>query len=386
MNTIRTHVLSLCTLLCVLGVSLSATPAIAQVSDDFPTLDFSAKVMQGAQYLRTDDTGAASDDAEFGFQRVRANLEISAQFHERISAFVDFGHEPNDFGDSGGGFSPAVDYVALDLMLNDALTLRLGTPVTGLFNFRGYSDGAAVQANPLIGNSPIDFITAETGIQLVGSTGNVNFDLTATSPTFFETYDDGTGLTLVAKGSVQASEQVSIGAGIAQGTSRTGVNNMNLIGGDGENYNLPGRGARFSHARILPGATATLLQADARAMTGPLTLDVWGGIGFEGDSYVNGAIVEGEDGQMWWGGATAKIDATEQFFFATRASFADNTSDWASDLDDTSLFRLQVGVGYTFWDRAMLKVEFVSQDEGVNSPGQVGDNWYGGLAELSVGF
>lgn len=379
----------------LLAVGTSVQPATAQDGDDdFPTLDFSTNVMQGAQYLRTDDTGTAADDAEFGFQRVRYNLGVSAQFHERISATIDLGHEPNDFGTGGASFSPAVDFVALDLMLNDVLTLRLGTPVTSLFNFRGYSDGAAVQGNPLIGNSPIDFITAETGIQLIGSSGNASFDLTATSPTFFETNTPGTGLTLVGKASFQANEMLSFGAGIAQGTSRSGVTNladreMNLIVGDGENYSLPGFGGqpnRYTHARIMPGLTATLLQADARAMAGPLTLDLWGGYGFEGDTYFQGQVIPGEDASMWWGGATAKLDATEQFFFATRASFADNTSDWASDLDNTSIFRLQVGVGYSFWDRAMFKVEFVTQDEGVNSPGQVGDNWYGALTELSVGF
>lgn len=390
----------------MLAVGLAAPiKAHAQADDTFPTISFDARVMQSAQFLRTDFAGGepASNNAEFGFHRVRANLEVSAQFHERVSAFIDFGHEPNDFGTGGNSFSPAVDYVALDLMLSETLTLRLGTPVTGLFNFRGYSDGAAVQGNPLIGNSPIDFVTAETGIQLVGSTDNAAFDLTVTTPDFFETFAPGTGFTLVAKGSVNATENLSVGAGVAQGTNsgtldRGSIDAINLITGDGENYNLAGFGQpnRYTHAHLLPGAAPTLLQVDARAMGGPLTLDVWGGIGFEGNSFANGAgnatnARQGSgfvdvDSQMWWLGATAKLDATDRFFLSARGSYAANSSEWASELDETALYRIQAGFGFTFWEVGMMKFEFVTQDEGVNSPGQLGTSWYGGLAELSVGL
>lgn len=403
MKTSRTSFVSVLALLCTFMGSLWALPAAAQDAEPLPTINFTPRVMQGAQFLRTDDRGTPSDNAEFGFQRVRANLEISAQLHERISAFIDFGHEPNDFGTGGNSFAPAVDYVALDLMLNETLTLRLGTPVTGLFNFRGYSDGAAVQGNPLIGNSPIDFITAETGIQLAGATDRAAFDLTMTSPDFFETFAPGTGFTLVAKGSITANENLMLGAGIAQGTNggtldRGSVDAINLITGDGENYNLAGVGqpARITHASLLPGAAPTLVQLDARAIGGPLTLDLWGGIGFESDSFADasgaptnprqGTGFVDESSQMWWAGVTAKLDATQRFFLAARGSVASNSSDWAADLDDTSLYRIQAGFGFTFWEVGMMKFEFVTQDEGVNSPGQVGTAWYGALAELSVGI
>ncbi len=393
--------------LSLLAVSLGTLhPAHAQDGELLPTLEFDARVMQSAQFLQTEysNSNPASNNAEPGFHRVRANLEVTAQFHERISAFIDLGHEPNDFGTGGASFAPAVDYVALDLMLNDALTVRLGTPVTGLFNFRGYSDGAAVQGNPLIGNSPIDFITAETGIQLVGATNRAAFDLTVTTPDFFETFAPGTGFTLVAKGSVNATDNLAIGAGVAQGTNggtldRGNIDAINLITGDGENYNVAGRGQanRYTHASLLPGASPTLFQLDARGVGGPLTLDLWGGIGFEGDSFANAlgnptnarqqrdGFVD-ESSQMWWLGATATWDATDRVFLSARGSYAANSSDWASGLDETALYRIQAGFGFTFWDVGMMKFEVVTQEEGVNSPGQLGTSWYGALAELSVGL
>ncbi len=46
--------------------------------------------------------------------RVRFNLELAIELHERINAFVDLGHEPNDFG---AEFAPAVDFAAIDFDL-----------------------------------------------------------------------------------------------------------------------------------------------------------------------------------------------------------------------------------------------------------------------------
>lgn len=392
-----------CISACLLNVGFAPTAA-AQDDGIMSRLDFSVKGMQGVQYIRTDlDGDAASNDAEVGFQRLRYNLEVNADINERISLFVDLGHEPNDFGTGGNSFSPAVDYVALDLMLNDQLTLRLGTPVTGPFHFRGYSDGAATQGNPVIGNTPIDFITAQSGAALIGNLeGGFGFDVTVTSPTFFETFQPGTGFSFIGKAKY-ATESYGIGAAIMKVTSqlRSGVQ-TSWIRGDGENYNVLGVGQpnRGTHAFLNPGINPLLLHADAMVKSGVIEADFWGGIMTEEHSFATGSetgvtfvsnpgiatgasIVE-EDSQMLFGGATLKLNATETFFVAGRLSYAANNSDWASDRDDTSLLRIQAGIGVSIFEKGLLKLEFVSQDEGINSPGQVGDNWYGVSTELSV--
>jgi len=392
-----------CISACLLNIGFAPTAA-AQDDGIMSRLDFSVKGMQGMQYIRTDlDGDAASNDAEVGFQRLRYNLEVNADINERISLFVDLGHEPNDFGTGGNSFSPAVDYVALDLMLNDQLTLRLGTPVTGPFHFRGYSDGAATQGNPVIGNTPIDFITAQSGAALIGNLeGGFGFDVTVTSPTFFETFQPGTGFSFIGKAKY-ATESYGIGAAIMKVTSqlRSGVQ-TSWIRGDGENYNVLGVGQpnRGTHAFLNPGINPLLLHADAMVKSGVLEADFWGGIMTEEHSFATGSetgvtfvsnpgiatgasIVE-EDSQMLFGGATLKLNATETFFVAGRLSYAANNSDWASDRDDTSLLRIQAGIGVSIFEKGLLKLEFVSQDEGINSPGQVGDNWYGVSTELSV--
>ncbi|WP_022834798.1 hypothetical protein [Salisaeta longa] len=380
----------------LLLILLAAPTAYAQDAETvqtlLPELTLGAQVMQGAQFIQTENPGPEGN-AEFGFQRVRFNFTIDARFHERITATVDLGHEPNDFG---GNFAPVVDYAALDLALSDHYVLRLGTPVVGLFNFRGYSDGAAVQANPLIGNSPIDFLTAETGVQLVGTYGASSFDLTVTSPTFFETFAPGTGLSLIARGRTSLGEQLQVGVAIGQGTNQVGGDRANWILGDGENYVVGTRGQpnRYTHAYLLPGVQPTFLAADLRFSSERLVLDAWGGFATEPYSFATASgapttprlgtagLVE-ETSQMWWGGTTVKLNASEAFYVASRASYAANSSSWAPS-DETGLFRLQVGFGVNFWDVARWKVAGVSQWEGRNSPGQLGEQWYGAVTELSV--
>lgn len=386
-------------------VALGTAPAAFAQEDDgmMSRIDLSVKAMQGAQFFRTDFDDVATSQAEFGFQRVRYNFEISADIHEKIKLFADFGHEPNDFGTGGDSFSPAVDYVTLDFLLNDEFTFRLGTPVTGPFNFRGYSDGAATQGNPVIGNSPIDFITAQTGVSLVGNLeGGFGFDVTITSPTFYETFQPGTGLSLIGKARY-ATETFGIGGAVMKVTSqrRSGVV-TSWIRGDGENYSIPGLGpnSRLTHAYINPGISPLVLHADAMFKSDIVEGDIWGGISTEQNSFAqigdgvasfvsnprlgNGAVIVEEDSQMLFLGATAKVNLTDNFFLGARASYADNSSDWASDLDNTTLFRIQGGFGVTFLDKAMFKIEYVNQAEGVNSPGQIGDDWYAVSTELSV--
>ena len=75
----------------LLLLTLTGTPVLAQDGDDMmDRVSFSVKAMQGAQYFRTDFPGEPpTDQAEPGFQRVRYNLEVSADLHERITLFVD---------------------------------------------------------------------------------------------------------------------------------------------------------------------------------------------------------------------------------------------------------------------------------------------------------
>lgn len=373
-----------------------------------PNIRLAARIMQSAQFLQAAEGAFApsNEDATFGFHRVRFNLELAIDLHERINAFIDLGHEPNDFG---AEFAPAVDFVALDLALSSGLILRLGTPVTGLFNFRGYSDGAAVQDNPLIGNSPADMVTAETGVQLIGTYAPLTFDITWTVPTFLEDFGPDRGFTFVGKTALTLSDVVSMGAGYALGTNGgqvgsrpfDAIQRMGLVTGDGENYNLPGSGvsARDTHAGVVPGLDVHILHADAEIRLAPVLLHAW--YGYAWDAYSFGRSPGGEMGpiqtvasrattfietesRMDFVGATLKVDLTPRVYVAGRGVVVTNRSDWASE--EAQLLRIQAGLGIRFWERALFKLEFVNQSEQANSPGQIGADWRGLATELSIGF
>jgi hypothetical protein len=397
-------------LLLVLGLVLALSPeASAQDNEirigDLPAIEFGVGVMQSAQYLEADDGAFDPVNAETspGFHRVRFNLLLSMDVTDRISAVVDLGHEPNDFGDE---FAPAVDFVAVDFQFTDVLAFRFGTPVTTLFNFRGYSDGAYVQDNPLIGNSPADLVTAETGVQLIGATAPVRFDLSVTSPTFFEDFGPDRGFTIIGKASGAVTDGVSLGAGGLLGTNGGQVGDrpfgsiqtVGLVVGDGENYNFPGSPAnsRDTHMGTIPGLDVRGVHADAQFQRDdvPVLVRAWYGRLWDDYSFVNDTgdftvasqatgFAE-ESSEVDFFGGTAAVALTEQVYVAGRFTLVRNLSDWAGD--ENLLTRIQAGLGYRFWDYALVKAEYVNQMEEADSPGQIGADWQGALLELSVVF
>jgi len=361
----------------------------------YPALEISADLMQSAQALTVDDTNppranaGVSSGSYSGFHQVRAGLNASVQFSDRVSGLLMLQAEPNDFGQNG--FAPAVDYVTLDLQLTDDLTFRTGTPVTGLINFRGFSDGPVVQGNPLIGNSPADMITAAHGVKLIGTYETVGFDLTV-NRSFAEdfTATDYTGVNVIGKVRFTGSETVKVGAGGAFHTGegvppnspevQDGQNGLVFANGDRENYNLKGGGATASTHTHVNMPSGTIVQGDAKLTPGPADIDAWIGYATDDEDEVGTSFQSAV-----FGGLGAKLDLTESFYFAGRLTYIGNTSEDAPD-DHAAVNRIQVGFGYEVYERALLKVEGVRQVEGENSYGQVGNNWYGATTELSFNF
>jgi len=382
----------ICTGLFALLLVMGASPAQAQMEDgELPKIDFAVNVAQHAQYLTLED----ADDPVAGFQRVRAGLNASVQFSENVSALVMLEQEPNDFGFST--VTPAVDFVIMDLALSDQLTLRAGTPVTGLMNFRGYSDGPVVQGNPLIGNSPADMITAGQGVKLIGSFETVGFDLTINRGFAGDLTQAGggaTGLNIIGKVRYTGSDMFKVGAGIA---TATGQDALVFARGDGDNYDLNDAaidangnpsGTRLVHAQM---PNETIFHADAKVMTGGADIDLWGGYATQSDGYG-----PDNDYQALFAGVGLKYNLTEDFYGAGRFTYVGDQSDAVEDFDDTSINRIQIGIGYEIYDKALLKVEYVNQSETGLTPNPqspqgtalsgIGQNWQGVTTELSFNF
>lgn len=361
---------------------LAPTPAQAQMEDgEFPQIDFSVNLMQSAQVLSIDGL----DNTASGFHAARAGLNANVQFSENVSGLLMLESEPNDFGSASGAsqFQPQVDFMVMNVQVGEGLTLQAGTPVTGLLNFRGFSDGPAVQGNPLIGNSPADNITAGEGVKLIGSFDEFGFDFTInkgfgevlSSPT--DNANRGTGLNYIGKVRYTGSEDeiFQVGAGAAVQSGQQGIVFAN---GDGENYNLnlPGQAisARNTHAALPSGGV--IAQADAKLTPDPLDIDLWGGFANESDI----------DATAVFGGLGAKVDVSENFYLAGRFTIVNDQE--ASDDADANLTRFQGGFGWMIFDRALLKVEGVTQshgDTGITRPADA-DSFGGVLTELSFNF
>jgi len=375
-----------------IALLLTGTSAFAQSSENepnYPTLDFGANIMQSGQWLVVDDTNPGAVEGEFsGFHQVRAGLNVTAQFSERVNALIMFEAEPNDFGQNG--FSPAVDFAVLNLQVTNQLTLQTGTPVTGLINFRGFSDGPVVQDNPLIGNSPADMITAAHGIKLIGTYNTFGFDVTV-NRSFAEDFTvDYTGVNLIGKVRYTISETAKVGLGAATHTGegvppnspevQDGRNGLVFANGDRENYNLKGSGATSSTHTHVNMPSGTIVQADAKLLRGGADVNAWIGYATDDADEVGSAFNEAA-----FAGLGLKYNLTDRFYAAGRFTYVGNTSSDAPDAH-TAVSRAQVGLGLELYDRALLKVEGVRQVEGVNSYGQIGNNWHGATAELSFNF
>jgi hypothetical protein len=363
-------------------------PAQAQMDDgELPSIDFSVNLMQSAQYISLSEVGNADLDPVLGFHRARAGLNANVQFAEGVSGLVMIEQEPNDFG-GGFGSGPAIDFMVMNIQATPNLTIQAGTPVTGLMNFRGFSDGPVVQSNPLIGNSPADMITAGEGVKLIGSYDTFGFDVTA-ARTFGEDLTNpgggDTGLQLIGNVRYTGSDLVKVGAGIA---TATGTETLDFATGDRENYNLDqgqnnggnADSAKDTHAAI-PGG-GFIGQLDAKITPGNgLSADLWAGYASDSEPASEPAAA--------FGGVGAKFDINESFYVAGRFTIVSDQS----DLEDAdALTRIQGGVGYFIADNALLKVEGVTQSYGdgsagpAASPGVSADGFSGVLTELSFNF
>lgn len=435
----------------IAAVGLAAVmPVSAQAAEWFDgRVKVDLNMMQGFQQMDADENAffAVNDDPAAGFQRTRFNMSLTIEFTDWLSGFIDIAEEPNDFG--ANGFAIEDDLSFLDISLLDALDsslaennvliVRVGNPVPVLFQYRGFSDGAQTQSNPLIGNSPYDMVTAETGMQIIGHHdlgagdmfSGIDWDVVIGNPTFFEDFSDGRGWHFTAKASIDVLSgdnplgQLSIGGGWSHldssdqllpgnGSSQARPSGgTEMVFGDGENINFPGKGAfnagaRDTHAGLLPGIEMDLYQFNVMYKPSfvPLRLIGFYGGGQDEFSFVNAAGIQtvrsqaadsaGNLGEFVneqiskieaWGIEATYDIIPDRLYIAGRYTVVSNESDLGNRVLFTGdLERIQIGAGFWLADNTLLKVEYIHQSEDAGSPGQIGDDWQGGLFELSAAF
>jgi hypothetical protein len=394
-----------------LGITATATQAVEFMDGK---LKINGAAMQSWQSaMEVDGFARAPQEAESGFHRLRYALHFNAQVSDTISVFAELAEEPNDFE----VFQMSQDLAWIQFA-KDGMGLRVGNVISTTQNFIEYSDGAVVQSNPLIGNSPVDMITAEQGLWLYGAYDNVTWDAVVSKPSFNTDFTKDSGYNFGLRGTFGFDNGFSVGAGLfvtnadlncdssGNCTDNVGAAIGSLIAiGDGDNYQFgsdsggvsgtPGRGGHFA---IVPGLSATIWQIDAQYKTDNLKINAYYGIAQDDYSWadspiagyrpVSGSFTDNES-EVSFMSVKAKYNINKNIYVAARYSMSTNES--AGISSDDSLDRIQVGAGYFISDKVLLKVEYVKQTEEAFSGGQATNGggeaeWDGILAELSVSF
>lgn len=379
-----------------------------------------------------------------GFGRLRVNLQFKFHISEFITADVDIAEEPNDFGNNGDrDFSFHQDFAGIEFDLlgltgNEAddanLNLRIGNIGAAPFQFKGFQDGADNQGNALIGNGITDYATAENGIQLSytksfenGMLKSYNVAGHMTTSSFGEAFQEDRGYNYRLQGTLEFAGGFKAGLNIFQANqgdqlrfedgvaSLAGLTTTNYRFGDGDNYNFSASGSseRDTHVGIMPGLDQSIMQlnlayqpsaetsvifmlgqssddftfadAEGNAVAGITYLGTDGVADPEGTTFDSSSVIKGESSVEYWSLEAQQYIIPETFYVAARYAEAENTSELIAQTDNT-VERFQLSAGYWINDRTLLKVEYVNQEEGVNSGGQIGRGFDGFTSELSVKF
>lgn len=422
-----------------------AAPAQAEMSDYFDRLDVNFLAMQNFQSIQAKDGAFRPGDEEqsSGFGRIRANLMLKFHINEYITADIDIAEEPNDFGGGDRDFSFHNDFAGIEFDLlglygtpneNENLTLRLGNNGASPFQFKGFQDGADNQGNALIGNGINDYATAENGAQLSytetfdsGVLRSYNVAGHITTSSFGEAFQEDRGFNYRLQGALEFEGGFKVGLNYLQANqgdqlrfengvaSLDGLTTTNYRFGDGENYNFSASPSseRDTHVGVMPGLDQSIIQlnlayqpsdqtsiilmlgkssddytfADSagNAVAGITYFGTDGVADENGTTFDSNSVIKGESSVEYYAVEAQQYIIPEKLYVAARYAESENTSDLISQNDNT-VERLQVAAGYWFTDSTLLKVEYVNQEEGANSGGQIGRGFDGFTSEISVKF
>ncbi len=355
---------------------------------------------------------AADAVQDSGFQRLRVGLWFSAQISDRFSAYMELAEEPNDF-QGANPFGITQDLAWIELKVTDGVALRYGNVVETTMNFIRYSDGAAVQGNPLIGNGVNDMITAAHGFWLTGgsdtSFGKWDYNLTLSKPSFLEDFSDESGYNYGARTSITTAGGLGLGAGVfimdgdvtgcpttTTCTLGSGGNTRSLVpGGDGDHYKVGQQSQAFnSQPSILPGVDGHIWQIDAMwsgdDLGMPVTIHGFYGQAEDDFSRSGATTLSTVDAEQSFWGIMGRVNVNDKLYLAARYGASENETAGVTNGDAE---RIQVGVGYWVSDGTLLKAEYLRQDNdsgsgsGVCDGTATGDCDFDGLiTELSVSF
>ena len=248
-----------------------------------------------------------------------------------------------------------------------------------------------------------------------------------TTSSFGEAFQEDRGFNYLLQGTLEFTGGFKVGLNFLQANqgdqlrfengvaSLDGLTTTNYRFGDGENYNFSASPSseRDTHVGIMPGLDQTTIQlnlayqpnantsvilmlgqssddytfadTEGNAVAGITYFGTDGVADPQGTTFDSNRVIKGESSVEYWTLEAQHYIIPGKLYLAARYGEAENTSDLIAQTDNT-VERLQVAAGYWFNDRTLLKVEYVDQDEGINSGGQIGAGFDGITSEISVKF
>lgn len=207
-------------------------------------------------------------------------------------------------------------------------------------------------------------------------------------------------------------DQLNFVNGVA---SMDGLTTTNYRFGDGENYNFSASASseRDTHVGALPGLDQSIIQlnlayqpnadtsvifmvgktsddytfadADGNAVAGITYFGTDGVADANGTTFDSNSVIKGKSSVEYYTLEASHYIVPNKFYVAARYQEAENTSDLIEQTDNT-VERIQVAAGYWINEKTLWKFEYVDQDEGMNSGGQIGTGFSGFTSEISVKF
>ena len=248
-----------------------------------------------------------------------------------------------------------------------------------------------------------------------------------TTSSFGEAFQEGRGFNYRLQGTLEFEGGFKVGLNYLQANqgdqlrfengvaSLDGLTTTNYRFGDGENYNFSASPSseRDTHVGVMPGLDQSIIQLNLAYQPSDQTsiilmlgkssddytfadsagnavagITYFGTDGVEdenGTTFDSNSVIKGESSVEYYAVEAQQYIIPEKLYVAARYAESENTSDLISQNDNT-VERLQVAAGYWFTDSTLLKVEYVNQEEGANSGGQIGRGFDGFTSEISVKF
>ena len=359
--------LSVISLAFVLALGLTIQPATAKVSLG---VDF-------AQNLEATENDGAANPSEIGFSNGRTNVHVYGDVAQGVEAYIEMTGP-----DAAADINLREGYVNLSDLIPGA-NVKVGQFEVNFGNTRlRRSTNADVQNNPFVGNTIVDAVAVQSGLEFSGSAAPVSWSLGLTSgEAGASPFANSRGWAIIPKVWGEFGPGITAAFSYYQvdHSDATGVADNLFNSGAGESYNAASGLTQFNNTNAA-GNNVSAYQLDF-GYEAPVGTDInaWWGNAEDSESTLANPI------ELAYYGVDVKHPLTPQTYAAARYNVATNETSGLTSNNTSD--RIQVALGHNLNENTQMKLEYVSQTNETNAPvNNTGVDASGIIAEGSVSF